>query len=80
MKAVEIAVRRACEALLDACPRCAEGGLSESEPVVGAPCETCGLETAWPRADLYVCHACEYREERPRAGAVSPRFCGVCNP
>ncbi|MBS2019207.1 MAG: hypothetical protein JST00_40455 [Deltaproteobacteria bacterium] len=80
MKAIGVAVRRACEALLDVCPRCTEGGLSESEPVVGAPCETCGLETSWPKADIFLCHACGYGEQRPRAGAVSPRFCGVCNP
>jgi hypothetical protein len=77
-------IRRAAEALAarlsTPCPACLAPGFAPLQAVPGAPCEACGTPTGVPRAELWACPLCTYRDERPLAQRAPPERCGLCNP
>jgi hypothetical protein len=78
-KATEDLVRK----LQRLCPNCNFVNFDVVERLKGLPCELCRLPTQVPRAHVYRCDRCQFRQEvlfPDKAQTADPMYCSYCNP
>jgi hypothetical protein len=83
MKAIALATDDLVRKLTSFCPGCSRPGFDVVERKAGLPCGLCGCPTSTIRSEIFGCKHCDYREERPAAGAAKtadPMYCEYCNP
>lgn len=67
--------------LVTPCPRCAQPGFGEVEPILGLPCLKCSQPTQELRAARFRCPWCALEEQHPtERDSAAPSSCGRCNP
>jgi len=69
------------ERLASRCPACGAPGYAVRERIPGLPCADCGTPTREPRAEVWGCLLCAWREElRLDREPADPGRCDWCNP
>jgi hypothetical protein len=74
---------RLARRLATSCPQCGAPGWGRTEFVTGLPCEMCGTPTEQIKAEVFMCVACNCRQERPRPDGLvraAAGHCPYCNP
>lgn len=79
-KAIRLAAENLRDKLLSLCPTCGTPGFWLVERLPGLPCADCDAPTREPRAEVWGCPKCAYREERATPGHADPGRCDFCNP
>lgn len=82
MAMIRLAAENLARRLGSPCPACGLPGYWLVERLPGLPCESCGLPTREPRAEVYGCLKCGYRQTRLAAGPETAEAgrCDYCNP
>lgn len=69
--------------LASTCPACEAAGFGMTKTRKGLSCEWCNLPTTMVAAEIWICTACDYAEDRPRRDGLiyaDPGQCQRCNP
>lgn len=83
MAVIAQAAEALADKLLSACPACQGPGFEAVEPIPGLVCSLCQIPTTLPRAHIWSCTWCGFREEKLRPDGLQyadPAHCPWCNP